>query len=89
MLAVEETGCDPLLTDAVNLLQQARDRVADYVDRQQDLMALEQDDAMTRQCVRVANTILCATNCSGGLARILTQELTALADEIVRKAVEP
>lgn len=31
--AVEEAGADPLLTDAVNLLQQARDKVADYVDR--------------------------------------------------------
>lgn len=33
MLAVEEVGADPLLTDAVILLQQARDKVADYVDR--------------------------------------------------------
>ena len=33
MLAVEDVGADPLLTDAVNLLQQARDKVADYVDR--------------------------------------------------------
>lgn len=32
MIVVEEVGADPLLTDAVNLLQQARDRVADYVD---------------------------------------------------------
>lgn len=31
--AVEEVGADPLLTDAVVLLQQARDKVADYVDR--------------------------------------------------------
>lgn len=30
--AVEATGCDPLLTEAVNLLHQARERVADYVD---------------------------------------------------------
>jgi hypothetical protein len=33
MLAVEEAGCDVLLTDAVNLLSQAREKVADYVDR--------------------------------------------------------
>ena len=32
MLAVEEVGAHQLLTDAVNLLQQARDKVADYVD---------------------------------------------------------
>lgn len=30
---VEEVGADPLLTDAVVLLQQARDKVADYIDR--------------------------------------------------------
>lgn len=29
---VEETGAHPLLTDAVVLLQQAREKVADYVD---------------------------------------------------------
>lgn len=29
---VEKVGADPLLTDAVVLLQQARDKVADYVD---------------------------------------------------------
>lgn len=29
---VELVGADPLLTDAVVLLQQARDKVADYVD---------------------------------------------------------
>ena len=34
MITVEEAGADPLLTDAVNLLQQARDKVADYVDRE-------------------------------------------------------
>jgi hypothetical protein len=33
MLAVEDAGADPLLTEAINLLQQARDKVADYVDR--------------------------------------------------------
>lgn len=33
-LKVEEAGCDPLLTDAVVLLQAARDKVADYVDRE-------------------------------------------------------
>lgn len=27
---VEKAGADPALTDAVNLLQKARDRVADY-----------------------------------------------------------
>lgn len=32
MKAVEEAGAHPLLTDAVMLLQQARDKVADYVD---------------------------------------------------------
>jgi hypothetical protein len=32
MIAVEEAGAHPLLTDAVNLLQQARDKVADFVD---------------------------------------------------------
>lgn len=30
--AVEAAGCDPLLTDAVNLLQEARDKVADFVE---------------------------------------------------------
>lgn len=32
--AVEAAGCHPLLTDAVNLLNQAREKVADYVDHQ-------------------------------------------------------
>lgn len=30
--AVEAAGCHPLLTDAVVLLQQAREKVADFVD---------------------------------------------------------
>lgn len=30
--AVEAAGCHPLLTDAVNLLAQARDKVADFVE---------------------------------------------------------
>lgn len=33
VFAVEEAGCDPLLTEAVNLLQEAREKVADYVER--------------------------------------------------------
>lgn len=33
--AVEEVGADPLLTDAVVLLQQAREKVADYIDRKE------------------------------------------------------
>lgn len=32
MRAVEEMGADPALTDAVVLLEQAKSRVADYVD---------------------------------------------------------
>lgn len=34
MIAVEAAGCDPMLTDVVNLLQKARDKMADYVDRE-------------------------------------------------------
>lgn len=30
---VEMMGCNPLLTEAITLLQQARDKVSDYVDR--------------------------------------------------------
>lgn len=33
MLAVEGAGADALLTEAINLLQQARDKVSDFVDR--------------------------------------------------------
>lgn len=33
VLAVEKLGADPLLTDAVVLLQQAREKVADYIER--------------------------------------------------------
>jgi len=33
VFTVEDMGADPLLTEAVVLLQQARDKVADYVDR--------------------------------------------------------
>lgn len=36
MLAVEEVGAHPLLTDAVNLLQAARDKVADFVELDQE-----------------------------------------------------
>ena len=32
IVLVEQLGADPRLTDAVVLLQQARDKVADYVD---------------------------------------------------------
>jgi hypothetical protein len=32
VLAVEEAGCHPFLTEAVNLLQQAKEKVADYVE---------------------------------------------------------
>ncbi len=32
LLAVERQGAHPLLTDASNLLQQAKDKVADYVE---------------------------------------------------------
>jgi hypothetical protein len=32
--AVEAAGADPLLTEAVILLGQAREKVADYVDRE-------------------------------------------------------
>lgn len=32
-LEVEKAGAHPLLTEAINLLYQARERVADYVDR--------------------------------------------------------
>lgn len=34
MLAVEDMAADPLLTEAVTLLGQAREKVADYVDKQ-------------------------------------------------------
>lgn len=33
LVAVESVGCDPLLTEAVVLLGQAQDKVADFVDR--------------------------------------------------------
>lgn len=36
MLKVEETGCHPLLTDAVVLLDQAKNKVADWIDRQEE-----------------------------------------------------
>lgn len=34
MLAVEYMPADPILTEAICLLQKARDKVADYVDAQ-------------------------------------------------------
>jgi len=34
MIAVEEAGGDPLLTEAVSLLSTARDKVSDFVDRE-------------------------------------------------------
>ena len=33
MMEVEELGADILLTDAINLLSQAKDKVSDYVDK--------------------------------------------------------
>ncbi len=33
MQAVEEMPADPLLTDAVNFLMQAKDKVSDYYDK--------------------------------------------------------
>lgn len=35
MLKVEAAGCDPLLTEAITLLDKAKERVADYVDREE------------------------------------------------------
>lgn len=32
MIAVEKAGCHTLLTDAVNLLEQAKNKVADFVE---------------------------------------------------------
>jgi hypothetical protein len=40
MTAVEEAGAHPLLTDAVNLLHQAANKVADYVDNIKDATTL-------------------------------------------------
>jgi len=36
MNAVEEAGCDVLLTEAVVMLAEARDKVSDFVDRELD-----------------------------------------------------
>lgn len=33
---IEDSGAHPLLTEAIMLLQQARERVADYVELEQD-----------------------------------------------------
>ena len=38
--AVEMAGCDTLLTDAVILLSEAQEKVADYVDRNHTVTAL-------------------------------------------------
>lgn len=35
--AVEKAGCDPLLTDAIELLSQAQNKVADYVEQDQPI----------------------------------------------------
>ncbi len=32
-VAIELLGCDPKLTDAQNLVQQARDKVSDYLEK--------------------------------------------------------
>ena len=34
MQAVEDAGCDTLLTEAIILLSDARDKVADFVDKE-------------------------------------------------------
>jgi hypothetical protein len=39
VIAVEAAGCHPRLTDAVILLGQARDAVADFVDSEIELLA--------------------------------------------------
>src|SRR5690349_2059222 len=87
MIAVEEVGADPLLTDAVILLQQARDKVADYVD-QVPRQAVKGRD-IDQSARRVANTVQMMAGCSDGLATILTRALTEFADEIRREAIEP
>lgn len=33
---VEELGCDELLTDAVILLSEAKDKLSDFIDKQQE-----------------------------------------------------
>jgi hypothetical protein len=93
MIAVEEMPADSLLTEAVNLLQHARDKVADYVDRE-PRAAVVTVPAGVAPCVpyratRIANTVQTITGCSDGIARILARELTDFAEEIKRQAVEP
>lgn len=48
MRKVEEAGCHPLLTDAVVLLSEARDKVADFV----ELEPSETDQEISNMCSR-------------------------------------
>lgn len=34
--AVEDSGCDPLLTEAVMMLVAAREKVADFIDKEEE-----------------------------------------------------
>ena len=45
MQEVEEVGCDPLLTDAVCFLQDARNKLADYIDREIEKKGTNQNEA--------------------------------------------
>jgi len=38
LVGVESMGADPLLTDAVVLLEKARSKVADYVDKMNEIL---------------------------------------------------
>jgi len=91
MLAVEDVGADPLLTDAVNLLQQARDKVADYVDREPGTAVVTQEInvGIHYRARGVANMIQNITSCSDGATNILIKALIEFGEEIKRQAVEP
>lgn len=54
MAAVEEAGCHPLLTEAVNLLTKAKEKVADYVELPgQVLLDKKADTKMTLEKERI------------------------------------
>src|SRR6185369_2263158 len=89
MLAVEDVGADPLLTDAVNLLQQARDKVADYVDHDPGTAVVTQEInvGIHYRARGIANVIQGVTNCSDETVSALIKALTEFGEEIKRQAV--
>lgn len=65
MLAVEAAGAHPLLTDAVGLLGQAREKVADYIEINADTVVEQKTEAFLAELTALSRKYGLGINRSG------------------------